>query len=282
VATVAQPSVFSPPEVPEPENAPEPESPLPAAEPVTQGLAAFTSEAAAENDSWLPTDEEVPAEPVQQVMSSDHAETAPPTTSPFDSSSESVFDETSPVLHTIERPFDTDDEIPMSAQHADSPFEEPSSYSAAALTIEHPGGIHIEQAPPDAEVASVWADETDDVSHADISSVSERESRDQDDDLGVTATMADLYVRQGLTEDARRIYEQLLQRDPSNEDLRAKLVSLAAPPAAETEFASDPATPSVEAEQVQGRAEAGAPRNAKVVVLEQWLTKVARREPGGA
>src|SRR3954466_11563970 len=45
---------------------------------------------------------------------------------------ESLFDETSPIHRTIETPFGTDDEIPMAAQHAESPFEEPSGYTADA------------------------------------------------------------------------------------------------------------------------------------------------------
>src|SRR5437588_4744860 len=54
---------------------------------------------------------------------------------PF-AAAESPFDETTSMIPTIEKPFDTDDEIPMAAQHDESPFEEPSGYTRAALEIE--------------------------------------------------------------------------------------------------------------------------------------------------
>jgi pentatricopeptide repeat protein len=195
---------------------------------------------------------------------------------PFAAQPDSPFDETTPTLHTSETPFDTDDEIPMAAQHDDSPFEEPSGYTAAALEIEHPEGMHIEEAPLVAEVPTVWSEEPD----ADVFAPAEPEPAPQeDDDLTSTTTMADLYVRQGLVDEARKIYTHMLERDPANDELRSKLDALdhsaAEPPVAEEAAAAD--------EEIR---EPGNPatlhNHAKVVVLQQWLTKVAKREQPGA
>jgi tetratricopeptide (TPR) repeat protein len=145
---------------------------------------------------------------------------------------ESLFDETSPIHRTVETPFDTGDEIPMAAQHAESPFEEPSGYTADALAIEHPEGMHIEEAPLVAEVPAVWTAEEEPRESepaADMFAPAEPEPSAPDDDLTATTTMADLYVRQGLIEDARKIYAHLLERDPGNDDLRAKLEALSEP-----------------------------------------------------
>ena len=191
---------------------------------------------------------------------------------PFAAAPESPFDETAPTIHTMERPFDTDDEIPMAAQHDESPFEEPSGYTAAALEIEQPEGMHIEDAPLAAEVPAVW-DEPD----ADVFAPAEPEPAPQEeDDLTSTTTMADLYVRQGLVDEARKIYQHMLERDPSNEELRSKLDAL-------DESAAE--IPAADAAESIGDEEIRQPGNpatlhnhAKVVVLQQWLTKVAKRE----
>jgi len=84
------------------------------------------------------------------------------------------------------------------------------------------------------------------------------------EDIANTLTMADLYARQGLTDDARHIYESILQRDPNNDAVREKLDVLNPPP---------PPAP------VAVPAPSGA--TAKVVRLENWLQKVARREVNG-
>jgi tetratricopeptide (TPR) repeat protein len=214
---------------------------------------------------------------------------------------ESPFDETAPITHAVvESPFDTGDEIPMSAQHTESPFEEPSGYTAAALEVEQPEGMHIEEAPLAAEVPSVWLDETADEPPpsepaADVFAPAEPEAAAQDDDLTATTTMADLYVRQGLINEARKIYEHLLQRDPYDDEVRAKLDALdrqVAQPAEATEQLSNPATESQATWQPGNPATQEPPpqpgdpaklhRHAQVVVLEQWLKKVSRREPAGA
>jgi hypothetical protein len=69
-------------------------------------------------------------------------------------------------------------------------------------------------------------------------------------DAADTITMADLYARQGLIEDARHIYENILSRDPENGDVRAKLEAI---------------TPRV---------------NPKIAKLEHWLARVSKREVG--
>jgi pentatricopeptide repeat protein len=185
--------------------------------------------------------------------------------------SESPFDDTTPIIRTVERPFDTGDEVPMAAQHDDSPFEEPSGYTAAALEIEHPEGMHIEEAPMVAEVPAVWPEET----AADVFAPAEPEAA-ADDDVTETTTMADLYVRQGLVDEARKIYQHMLERDPANDELRSKLDALDDSPA-EALVAAVEATAADEETPEPGNP-ATLHNHAKVVVLQHWLTKVAKRE----
>jgi tetratricopeptide (TPR) repeat protein len=173
---------------------------------------------------------------------------------------------------TVETPFaddDTGDEEPMAAAHIESPFEQTAGYTADSLTVEKPLGFHVEQAPLVAEVPVVIEEE---------SPFAEPESEPEPaadvfapadpvraaDDLTNTITMADLYARQGLTGDAHQIYENILQRDPDNDAVRAKLDALTpalsaaeGPPAAEVPEA--PPAP---------------PQAAKVVKLQNWLAKV--------
>jgi len=70
--------------------------------------------------------------------------------------------------------------------------------------------------------------------------------------------MADLYAKQGLVGDARQIYENILQREPENAAVRERLDSLL-----------DEAVASVSP---------GGERREKVTRLENWLSKVGRRE----
>ena len=161
----------------------------------------------------------------------------------------------------------------MAAQHEESPFEEPSGYTAAALEIEHLDGMHVEEAPLVAEVPTVWTAEPD----ADVFAPAEPEAAPpEEDDLTSTTTMADLYVRQGLVGEARKIYQHMLERDPSNGELRSKLDALDETPP------ESPASPVEAAPVDDDLREPGNPatlhNHAKVVVLQQWLTKVAKRE----
>jgi pentatricopeptide repeat protein len=194
---------------------------------------------------------------------------------PFVAQPDSPFDDTTPMVHTAETPFDTGDEIPMAAQHDESPFEEPSGYTAAALEIEQLEGMHIEEAPLVAEVPTVWTEED-----ADLFAPAEPEPAPQeDDDLTSTTTMADLYVRQGLVDEARKIYQHMLERDPANGELRSKLDALDQSP---DETPVEAAEAAVDEEVRQPGNPATLHNHAKVVVLQQWLTKVAKREQSGA
>ena len=67
---------------------------------------------------------------------------------------ESPFDRTMPPFSMEEeQPTATGDAEPMALAHEESPFEEPvSDYTAAAVEIEAPEGIHIDPAPAVAEV----------------------------------------------------------------------------------------------------------------------------------
>lgn len=164
-------------------------------------------------------------------------------------------------MPTMETPFETGDEEPMSAAHEESPFEEPvSGFSSAALTIEAPSGFHLAAAPLVADVPSLLYEEEplppldappitpEPVDEADVFAPSEPITAHPPDDLSSTLTMADLYARQGLTDDARQIYESILARDPDNAAVGAKLASL--------------------------------DKARTVRKLEQWLSKVSRREAG--
>ena len=148
---------------------------------------------------------------------------------------DSPFDKTAPPFAES-----TGDEEPMLAAHDESPFEEPIEHvSAAAIEIEAPAGFHIEEPAPVAE------DE-----EADIFAPAAPEPASNAEDLTNTLTMADLYARQGLVNEARHIYENILARDPGNLDVRAKL---------------DAVSPHV---------------NPKIERLERWLAKVSRKEVG--
>lgn len=130
----------------------------------------------------------------------------------------------------------TADAEPMLAAHEESPFEEPvEDFTAAAIEVEAPLGIHVEEAPLAAETPTPWDEEP-------VAEVFEPAEPTE------TATMADLYARQGLTDDARRIYESILQRDPANDAVRAKIAELVPLP------------------------------QKKKARLEEWLKKVGRRE----
>jgi len=203
----------------------------------------------------MPGDEELEA----VIASLDHDLNPPPPPPAPDPVPDPDSDSVPPAIEE-ESPFDrtqppfaesTGDAEPMHVAHEESPFEEPvAEYTAAALTLEAPAGMHITETPDFAEEPAPVVDE-----EADVFEPAEFEAAE---DVANTLTMADLYARQGLSGDARNIYESLLARDPGNADVRAKLESLdsfAAPP-------SDTA-------------------GAKVERLERWLSKVSRKEVGG-
>ena len=194
----------------------------------------------------------------------------------------SVFDDetaTGAPLPTIETPFEeplqamagdqrleleTGDAEPMAAAHEESPFETPASdYSLSALTIEGPAGFHIVSAPLSAEMAAPIFREEAPLEAPPIAPEPPAEEADvfapaepalhSPDDLTSTITMGDLYAKQGLTEDARQIYQSILQRDPGNTAVSEKLAALGEP------------QPSV---------------SQKVRKLETWLARMSRREVG--
>ena len=184
----------------------------------------------------LPADEELNA--TIATLDRELNPPPPPPPDPAPAPEESPFDRTMPPFDEAARVLGeevreevaTGDAEPMQAAHEESPFEEPvPDYTAAAMTVEAPVGMHIDEAPaPPAEEADVF-EPTEDVTN--------------------TLTMADLYARQGLNEEARQIYENILARDPANDEVRAKLDAL------------------------QG--------NPKIARLENWLSKVTRKEVRG-
>ncbi len=145
----------------------------------------------------------------------------------------------------------TADREPMRAAHSESPFEEPApGYTAAAVSVEQPQGVHVDKTPVAAELPTPWSEEE---AASEVFAPAEAPaSGTATGDLANTMTMADLYTRQGFPDKAREIYQNILQREPENREVREKLDALAA---------------------------SGA-RNPKVVKLEKWLAKVKKREEG--
>jgi hypothetical protein len=169
-----------------------------------------------------------------------------------------VFDDTaSSLLRAQMQEKRTADNEPMSAAHAESPFEEPAAdlgYSSEAFAVEHPEGMHVARVP----IVAEGAHEPPMTDIADVFAPAESAIPGAAEDLANTLTMADLYARQGLHDDARRIYDSILERDPRNAAVRSKRDAL-------TGAAPQPATS----------------RDPKVEKLERWLRKVARKEAGG-
>jgi len=157
---------------------------------------------------------------------------------------ESPFDKTIPPF---EEAMSAGDVEPMLAAHGESPFEEPAEgATVAAFEIEQPSGMHIAAAPLAAEVPAPPAP-LEDVADVFAPVIAETPPAE---DVANTLTMADLYERQGLVNEAQHIYENILAREPENAEVRAKLDAL---------------TPRV---------------NPKIDRLERWLTKVAAKEVG--
>ena len=155
----------------------------------------------------------------------------------------------------------TGDAEPMRAAHEESPFEEPlSDYSAAALTVEAPVGFQVITAPAPAEVPAPIEPEEEE---ADVFAPTEAAPPVPTDDVANTITMADLYASQGLGDDARQIYENILARDPHNQAVREKLDALGG-------GRPQPAPSPLE----NGR-------ERKIRKLEGWLSRVGRKEVNG-
>lgn len=176
-------------------------------------------------------------------------------------------DSSNPLGLTATAPaFETRDAEPMLAAHDDSPFEEPlhGGYTSAAVEIEAPPGMQIIDGPLAAEVAAPWNDDpvAETSAYDDEEPVADEPLTSEPpppEDLINTITMADLYERQGLTDQAKRIYENILARDPGNEEIRARL-DRQEPTHAVT--APEPADP----------------RSRKIAKLQAWLDKVGGSE----
>jgi len=208
----------------------QPPAPAPVAEAAAAPPAAppFSPPAADTPAAEVPSEPAAPPEPEEAA--------APPEVPLF---ADSPFDRTVPPFEVAVA---TGDVEPMLAAHDDSPFEEPAGL-AATLAIEQPSGMHVDPAPVSAEVPAPVVEE------ADIFEPAAPEPAPQPD-LTNTLTMADLYERQGLVNEARHIYENILARDPGNAAVRARL------------------------EAITARV------NPKIERLERWLSKVAKREVG--
>jgi tetratricopeptide repeat protein len=107
-------------------------------------------------------------------------------------------------------------------------------------------------------VAEVPADVVLPEDESDVFAPSEPAPAAAANDLTDTLTMADIYVRQGLLDEARNIYEHILARDPENGVVREKLAALQPPPPAAVANANA----------------------AKIARLEDWLARVTRKEVG--
>jgi tetratricopeptide (TPR) repeat protein len=209
-----------------------------AAEPAPEAEASFAGDEPATVSSFAPEEWRAISPPsLPTEAQTDRFEE----TSPFDRT-RPPFEEAVPE-EEVRREEATGDVEPMSVAHEESPFEEPvDGFSSAAFEVEAPAGMHIEAAPLVADVPEELLPEVFDTGD-DIAEPTA-------DDTSDTATMADLYVGQGLLDEARHIYGRILARDPGNADVRAKLEAL---------------SPRV---------------NPKVARLEQWLVKVSRKEVG--
>ncbi|MEA2464125.1 MAG: hypothetical protein QOJ98_1872, partial [Acidobacteriota bacterium] len=177
---------------------------------------------------------EVTETPEAEVSEASAAEAAvaPPEEVLFE---ESPFDRTLPPFEEAEQSLgeemrverETADVEPMSREHEESPFEEPvAGFTAAAMEIEAPLGMQIVSAPLAADVPAFVEDELPTVDSTPVFDTTSPSAASETDDAANTITMADLYVRQGLLEDARHIYDNILARDPGNAEVRGKLEAI--------------------------------------------------------
>ena len=150
---------------------------------------------------------------------------------------------------------ETGDVEPMAATHAESPFEDPGTdagYSADAFEVENPRGIHLAAAPLEADLPSPFPPPALPAETSPAASPEQTDDAEMyepaggiapgfiqgsfnanvapppldEDVFARTITMADLYASQGLYDEARDIYEDILARDPDNARVRAKLDDL--------------------------------------------------------
>jgi tetratricopeptide (TPR) repeat protein len=104
-----------------------------------------------------------------------------------------------------------------------------------------------------------------------------------------TPTIAEIYIRQGFLGRAMKVYRDLLQADPHNEEIRQKLVDLkhrieasksapaADPPAAPNSTIVDVPAPAAEAEEASAADVRGAETPQTVEILTRWLDSISTR-----
>ncbi|HYM59713.1 MAG TPA: tetratricopeptide repeat protein [Thermoanaerobaculia bacterium] len=169
---------------------------------------------------------------------------------------------------------------PWSDAEAASPWDEPSppAVEAAAEPIVAPSDeavvfapVHEEQEAVEAHDAHVEHPLVEEIAAGAAKAVAAGEAQHTvdvpfpvepppaapEEDTSSTLTMADLYARQGLTGDARNIYERILKREPENEAVRQKIEALA---------------------EADAKRVAGESRRRKVIRLEQWLGRITGSE----
>ena len=102
-----------------------------------------------------------------------------------------------------------------------------------------------------------------------------------------TATLAEIYVKQGLAEKAVSVYEEILKQDPDNQAVRQRLTDLLAGEAAalsvvEEQRLAAPAVPD-RPDEMSGPAfteetsQAGSARKSPLAILERWLVAIQQR-----
>jgi tetratricopeptide (TPR) repeat protein len=288
--------VFQPP----PEPAPEPGTPA-GGEPAQPG-----PEPAVEVPEPVVTHEAAPfveaaatpataSEPAQEPEAPALFEAEPsPEPAPFVSEEEPVDEspfagDDAQILAAAEHTFDQEEEpadvVQPPVTHVASPFQEPN-FDDTASSKAVASAVASEPAPPLAEPAHEVEPLHEVAPEQEVEPLQEIEpdvfpgtietpfAMDEEpvaeapaaEDLTETMTMADLYARQGLTDSAREIYDHILQRQPENAVVRAKLEALGQSQETAPELESEPPATG---------------RSPKVAKLETWLAKVGHRKAGG-
>lgn len=138
----------------------------------------------------------------------------------------------------------------------------------------------------DATVSSI-------VSEAEVASISKSESAEKSGEPISTATIAEIYIRQGFPEKALKVYRDLLRAEPQNDQLRQKLVDLKEQLSDEgaeadsgltvsqpTSFSSEKSSSSPVAESVSIEIEISEKpdRSSLVEIFVDWLDSIKRRK----
>ena len=167
--------------------------------------------------------------------------------------------------------------IPVLAEPAVAPFPEEPAPPRPASGIPAPAPLEPEAPAPVFDWSDLARADEEEPPFVPVESLAAEEASPRA--ILATETLADLYVRQGSSDQARAIYEELLRADPTRADLRGKLAALQAPPAT-WGVAAEP-----EPEPVGVAASAPAAEADELVrTLEAWLAaaRTLRRERGGA